>query len=222
MLEPALGYAVNGYPLVPRIVQALVAVAPLFRDHWPSSAAVYLPGGSAPKPAELFRQPRACRDLRARRCAKPRPRAAIAIARSRRRAAPWYRGFVAEAVGRFYGANELMDCTGEPHRGLLSADDFARWSAHYEDPLAQPYRSYAVLKCGPWSQGLVLLQQLALLEHLDLDALDPVGPEFVHLVAEAGKLAFADRDAWLGDPAFVEVPAAGAAREGLRRRPRRS
>jgi gamma-glutamyltranspeptidase/glutathione hydrolase len=99
-----------------------------------------------------------------------------------------------------------MDCTGTPHSGLLAADDLARWSAHYEEPLAQAYRGYTALKCGPWSQGLVLLQQLAMLEHLGLDGLDPLGPEFVHLVAEAGKLAFADRDAWLGDPKFADVP----------------
>jgi gamma-glutamyltranspeptidase/glutathione hydrolase len=123
--------------------------------------------------------------------------------------AAWYRGFVAEAVGRFYGANALMDCTGTPHGGLLASDDLARWSAHYEEPLAQSYRGYTALKCGPWSQGLVLLQQLAMLEDLRLDGLDPVGPEFVHLVAEAGKLAFADRDAWLGDPKFADVPVDG-------------
>src|SRR5262249_5222038 len=68
------------------------------------------------------------------------------------------------------------------------------------------YRHYTVLKCGPWCQGLVLLQQLSLLEQFDLDALEPTGPEFVHLVAEVGKLAFADRDASLGDPEFAAMP----------------
>ncbi len=204
-LAPALGYAESGYPLVPRIVQALVAVAPLFRDHWPSSAAIYLPGGSVPRPAELFRN----RALAATYARVLREAEAVGADRERQieaARAAWYRGFVGEAVGRFYGAAELMDCTGTPHRGLLSADDFARWSAHYEEPLAQTYRGYTVLKCGPWCQGLVLLQQLALLEQLELDDLGPLGPEFVHLVAEAGKLAFADRDAWLGDPKFVDVP----------------
>ena len=205
VLEPALGYAENGYPLVPRIVQALVAVAPLFREHWPSSAAVYLPGGNVPKPAALLGNRalaatygRVLRDAEVAGADRERQ---IEAAR-----AAWYRGFVADAVGRFYGANALMDCTGTPHSGLLAADDLARWSAHYEEPLAQAYRGYTALKCGPWSQGLVLLQQLAMLEHLALDGLDPLGPEFVHLLAEAGKLAFADRDAWLGDPKFADVP----------------
>src|SRR5919204_6290370 len=82
----------------------------------------------------------------------------------------------------------------------------AGWAATYEDPLVRDYRNYTVLKCGPWSQGLVLLQQLALAEHLELERLDPLGDEFVHRVAEAAKLCFADRDAWLGDPKFVDVP----------------
>ena len=82
----------------------------------------------------------------------------------------------------------------------------ARWAASYEEPLARDYRNFRVLKCGPWSQGLVLLQQLALAEHLDLERLDPLGGEFVHRVAESAKLCFADRDAWLGDPKFADVP----------------
>ena len=205
VLAPALGYAEHGYPLVPRIVQALAAVAPLFRQHWPSSAAIYLPGGDLPRPGELF-----CNRALAANYARLL-RAAEAAGGDRERRieaarAHWYRGPVAEAIGRYYAASELMDCTGRPHRGLLLADDLARWSACYEEPLAGRYRHYTVLKCGPWCQGLVLLQQLALLEHFDLDALEPTGPEFVHLVAEVGKLAFADRDAWLGDPEFAAVP----------------
>jgi len=205
VLEPALGYAENGYPLVPRIVQALVAVAPLFREHWSSSAAVYLPGGSVPRPADLFTN-RALAGTYARVLREAESTGGERERQIEAARAAWYRGFVAEAVGRFYGASELMDCTGEPHRGLLAAEDFARWSASYEQPLAQTYCGHTLLKCGPWSQGPVLLQQLAIAEHLDLGDLDPLGAEFVHRVAEIGKLAFADRDAWLGDPKFADVP----------------
>src|SRR5439155_1245751 len=65
-----------------------------------------------------------------------------------------------------------------------------------------------VVKGGPWSQGPVLLQQLALLQGFDLDSLDPTGPDFVHIVTECAKLAYADREAWYGDPDFVDVPMA--------------
>jgi gamma-glutamyltranspeptidase / glutathione hydrolase len=200
VLEPAIHYAANGYPLVPRICQAIAAVEGLFREHWPSSAAVYLP---VPRPGTLFRNSslsetyeRVLREAEAV-CGREQQ-----IEKAR---AAWYRGFVAEAIDRFY-REEIMDCTGQRHRGLLNGDDMARWQAGYEEPLAHPYLDYTVLKCGAWSQGLVLLQQLALAEHLDLARLDPLGDEFVHRVAESAKLCFADRDAWLGDPKFADVP----------------
>ncbi|MBN8897923.1 MAG: gamma-glutamyltransferase, partial [Rhodospirillales bacterium] len=119
----------------------------------------------------------------------------------------WYRGFVAEAVDRFF-RTPLMDVSGTKHAGLLTAEDFARWSATVEDPVAYDYAGHTVLKCGPWSQGPTFLQQLAILRGFDLGKLDPVGPEFVHLVVEAAKLAFADREAFYGDPDFVDVPMA--------------
>jgi gamma-glutamyltranspeptidase/glutathione hydrolase len=84
--------------------------------------------------------------------------------------------------------------------------DMARWRASVETPLAYDYHGYTVMKCGPWTQGPVLLQQLALLKDVDIAALDPVGPDFVHTVVEAAKLAYADREAWYGDPDFVDVP----------------
>ena len=199
VLEPAIHYAQHGFPLVPRICQAIVAVEGLFREHWPSSAAIYLP---APKPGSLFRNPRLSETYqRVLREAEAVPGREQQIEKARD---AWYRGFVAEEIHRFY-RQEIMDCTGQPHRGLLTADDMATWHASYEEPLARDYLNYTVLKCGVWSQGLVLLQQLALAEHLDLAGLDPLGDEFVHRVAESAKLCFADRDAWLGDPNFVDV-----------------
>ena len=68
------------------------------------------------------------------------------------------------------------------HRGLLTEDDFSRWSATIEDPVGHDYHGHTVLKCGPWSQGPVFLQQLALLQATDIGALDPVGVPFVHHV----------------------------------------
>jgi gamma-glutamyltranspeptidase/glutathione hydrolase len=201
VLEPAIHYAEHGYPLVPRICQAIAALESLFRDHWPSSAAIYLP---VPRPGTLFRN----RILAATysRILKDAETESSREQQLEKARDAWYRGFVAEEIERFYREQEIMDCSGRRHRGLLTADDMARWSASYEEPLARDYRNYTVLKCGPWSQGLVLLQQLALAEQLELERLDPLGPDFVHRVAESAKLCFADRDAWLGDPKFVGVP----------------
>ena len=99
-----------------------------------------------------------------------------------------------------------MDVSGEPHRGVLTGEDMARWQATIEQPISYDYDRYTVLKAGPWTQGLVTLQQLALLKGFDLDGLDPAGPDFIHLQVECAKLAFADRDTFYGDPAFVDVP----------------
>jgi gamma-glutamyltranspeptidase / glutathione hydrolase len=99
-----------------------------------------------------------------------------------------------------------MDTSGTPHRGVLTGDDMARWQAHVEPPLTYDYGRYTVCKPGVWSQGPVMLQQLALLKGFDLDDLDPAGADFIHWQVECAKLAFADRDTFYGDPDFVEVP----------------
>ena len=117
-------------------------------------------------------------------------------------------GFVAEAIDRFCRTQEIMDTSGARHRGVLTADDMARWTPHSEAPLTYDYKGYTVCKTGPWGQGPVTLQQLALLDGFDLDRLDPTGPDFVHLVVECSKLAYADRETFYGDPDFVEVPMA--------------
>jgi gamma-glutamyltranspeptidase/glutathione hydrolase len=84
----------------------------------------------------------------------------------------------------------------------------ARWTPRIEAPLTYDYGRYTVCKTGPWGQGPVMLQQLALLKGFDLDGLDPTGADFVHLQVECAKLAFADREAFYGDPDFVDVPTA--------------
>jgi gamma-glutamyltranspeptidase/glutathione hydrolase len=99
-----------------------------------------------------------------------------------------------------------MDVTGERHRGLLTAQDLSTWHARLEAPVGRDYHGLTVCKTGPWGQGPVFLQQLALLEGIDLTAMGPGSAEFIHTVTEAAKLAFADREAWYGDPAFTDVP----------------
>ena len=151
----------------------------------------------------------------------PKPATAARERQIERARDAWYRGFVAEAIDRFCRHEKVLDASGRRHGGLLTADDMARWEAPVEAPLTYDYRGYTVAKGGPWSQGPVLLQQLALLQGFDLDDLDPLGPDFVHLVVECAKLAFADREAWYGDPDFVDVPMAtllGAAYNDARRK----
>jgi len=206
VLEPAIEYATRGYPLVPKIVQAIVAVQHLFRDHWPSSAQVYLPGGVPPAPSELFRNPALAatysRILQVVEGKSTSREGQIDAAMD-----CWYRGFVADEIDAFYRGSELMDSSGRPQRGLLSGDDLHRWHPTYEEPVTVDYGNYSVAKCGPWSQGPVLLQQLNLVADQVAD-LDPTGEAFIHLLAEAGKLSYADRDAWYADPGAINVPLA--------------
>src|SRR6266852_5918820 len=120
----------------------------------------------------------------------------------------WAEGFVAEAIDRFCRTQEVMDTSGQRHRGVLTGEDIAGWEAHAEAPLTYEYGRYTACKAGPWSQGPVMLQQLALLKGFNLDGVDPVSAEFVHIVVECSKLAYADREKFYGDPDFAEVPMA--------------
>ena len=203
ILAPAIAYAEGGYPVVGRITETIAAVAELFRREWPSSAAIYLPRGAPPLPGRLFRNPALAatwRRILAEAGGGSRER------QIERAGAAWYRGFVAEAIDQFCRRELVLDASGRRHHGLLSGDDLARWQAPVEAPSTFDYHGWTVAKGGPWSQGPALLQTLALLQGFDIDDLDPLGPEFVHLVVECLKLAFADREAWYGDPGFVEVP----------------
>jgi gamma-glutamyltranspeptidase/glutathione hydrolase len=191
VLRFAIGYAENGYPAVAPIGEAIRNVEQLFRDDWPTSAEVYLP---APAPGTLHRNPRLAGTYR-RLLEADDPLDA------------WYRGFVAEEIVRFQ-EHEWLDSSGERHGGLLAEEDLRGWAPTWEEPLSVDYHGYEVFKAGPWSQAPVFLQQLRLLEGFDLASIAPAGAEYIHLVTECAKLAFADREAWYGDPEFADVPLA--------------
>jgi gamma-glutamyltranspeptidase/glutathione hydrolase len=206
VLSYAIGYAASGYPLVPAISWSIASVVDLFREHWTSSAEVYLPGGGVPAPGSRFANPALAatyrRILEVAEAASADREEQIEAARQ-----AWYDGFVAEEIGKF-ATTEAMDVTGEPHRGLLTAHDLATWHARLEEPATYDYAGLTVCKTGPWGQGPVFLQQLALLDGFDLAAMGPGSAGYIHTVTESAKLAFADREAWYGDPAFTDVPLA--------------
>src|SRR5919197_3607625 len=201
----AIHYAEHGFPIVPRIAETIAGVEALFREEWPSSAELWLDGGHAPRPGTTWRNPVLAatwrRLLAEAEAAGPGREAQIQAGRD-----AFLRGFVAEAIADYVARAEVMDSSGRRHSGLLSGDDMARFSATVEAPVTLEHRGLTVCKAGPWSQGPVQLQALRLLDGFDLAAMGHLSAEYVHTVVECEKLAFADREAWYGDPAFADVP----------------
>jgi gamma-glutamyltranspeptidase / glutathione hydrolase len=202
VLEPAIGYARDGHPILPRVCAAIAALEELFRDEWPTSAETWLP---VPEPWSLFRNraladtyERILRGAEAASCAREAQIDAALDA--------WYRGFVAESIDRYVSSTEAMDSSGRRHCGLLTGDDLASWEPTVEPTASLEYEGWTVHKTGPWGQGPVFLQQLALLDGLDIGSMGHASADFVHAVVECAKLAFADREAWYGDPDFADVP----------------
>lgn len=202
VLSYAIGYARDGHPLAPAVAEVIARVADLFIGHWPTSAALWLPGGTTPRPYTLFRNPAHASTLErlvaAAETAGGDREAGIDAARG-----AWRTGFVARAVADFQRI-PYQDSSGGKHPGLVTLDDMAGWQASYEPPLLGTFRHHTVAKTGPWGQGPVLLQALAILDGYSDARLDLDTAEGVHLAVEALKLAFADREAWYGDS--VEVP----------------
>ncbi|MFJ9863016.1 gamma-glutamyltransferase family protein [Streptomyces sp. NPDC101165] len=206
VLKYAIGYAEHGHAPVENVGATVESVRELFETEWTSSAEVYLPGGRAPRPGELLRNPVLAATwtrLLAETAGAGDREARIDAARE-----VWRSGFIAEALVR-QARRPTLDASGERHTGTLTAADLAGWSASYEAPVTYDWNGWTVCKAGPWSQGPALLQQLALLP----PELPSYGSaDYVHLLIEGCKLAMADREAWYGDAA--EVPLAELLSDG--------
>ncbi|MCS7024304.1 MAG: gamma-glutamyltransferase [Bryobacteraceae bacterium] len=177
----------------------MIASTRRYYDLWPSSKAVWLPGGRVPQPGEVFRQPDLARTLRAMIEAEKK---ALLAGKSRAAAIDavrdyFYRGEVARKIDAFSRANQ----------GLLRYEDLASFRLQPEPAVSVTYRGYTVHKPGFWSQGPSMLQALNLLEGFELRSLQLNSGEYVHRLVESLKLAYADRDTYYGDPKFVKVPA---------------
>ena len=200
VLKYAIGYAGAGHPPVEGVAATVATVREIFETEWTDSAEVYLPGGELPLPGRLFRNlplARTWQRLLAEAEAAGTGREAQIEAARR----TWREGFIAEALCAA-AARPALDTSGTRHAGTLSGDDLAGWSATYETPVRHDWNGWTVCKPGPWSQGPVFLQQLALLPD-DLPAHGT--PEYVHTRVEGTKLAMADREAWYGDAADVPL-----------------
>jgi gamma-glutamyltranspeptidase/glutathione hydrolase len=202
VLEFAIHYADTGFPVVPRISQAIASVEALFREEWTESAAIWLSGGGPPEPNALHRNPLLAATYR-RLVAEAEASGGGREAEIEAARRAWYEGFVAEAIDGYLRRAEALDVTGVRHPGLLRGEDLSGWRATLDEPATFEYGGWRAHKTRPWGQGPVFLQQLALLSGFDLRAMGAGSADFVHTVVECAKLAFADREAWYGDPDFA-------------------
>src|SRR6202521_4985364 len=185
----------EGFPMYPLMANSLKKHAERHAS-WPSSAAVYLPGGRAPEPGEVFRQSDLGASLQymadeEKAAASRGGEAGLEAARD-----AFYRGDIARKIVAFM----------KDEGGLLSAEDLAEYHSPVGPPERRRFGDLEVFTCGAWCQGPVLLQTLALLEGTDLRALGHNSADYVHTLTEALKLAFADREAYYTDPATGHVP----------------
>lgn len=182
LLAAAIEYAEQGFP-VSEVIANDWRAAESNLKRWPDSATTYLPQGRAPVEGELFRNPNLAATYRA-------------LASGGRDA--FYQGEIAQRIVAFSQASG----------GHFAWADFADHTSEWIDPVATSYRGYDVYELPPNGQGIAALEMLNLLEGYDLAQLGPGSPEYLHLLVEAKKLAFADRARFYSDPAFDQLPVA--------------
>lgn len=195
--RPAAELASAGFGLYAKLANSISADAAAF-SRWPSSAAVFLPGGRAPGVGEVFRQEDLGRTIggmidACERAGGSRERGLDAAR------AHFYRGPVAQAIHDYHAAN----------RGFVTRDDLAGFEIPVEGTLSVAYGPYEVHVNPAWCQGISLLQALAVMRGQAVAKLGHNSPAYLHLVSQAFDLAFADREGYLGDPRFVDVPVEG-------------
>jgi len=206
VMESSIEMAGDGFPAYGHLVTAIASSEKRFKSEWPTTAEVYLPNGQAPGVGSMLRNPDWARTFKEVAEVEGRERrhgrsAGLEAARDH-----FYRGPIAKAIVSFMGAFKCRDVYGQEHNGLMTLDDLSSYRARIEEPVTVNYRGFDVHKCGPWTQGPVMLQQLNLLEGFDLAAMGQNSEGYLHTLVECAKLAFADREQYYADPDFVDVP----------------
>lgn len=196
VLAFACRYARDGHPVLGRVGATIATVAELFTEHWPTSAALWMPDGVPPREGDIIRNEAYAGVLDSLVDA-----ATDGGTRSERidsARLEWRTGLVARAAAEFV-TTPHRHSSGLDHAGVMTAQDFADFEAGYEDATTLEFRGHTIAKTGAWGQGPALLQTLAILDGFDDDHLDPSTALGAHTILEAQKLAFADREAYYGD-----------------------
>lgn len=191
----AIRFAREGFVMYPFLADRLQEAEAKYR-RWPSNAEIYLPNGRVPVVGELFVQTDLAKSLQ---YMVDQETAMLGNREEKLGAArdAFYKGDIASKIVKFHKENG----------GLLTADDLANYTPNIEAPLSTRFGSMNVYSCGFWCQGPALLQALNILKGIDLKGMGHNTAPYIHHVAEALKLTFADRERYYSDPKFVTVPA---------------
>ncbi len=196
VLQFAIDYARDGFPVTASIHATLSDVAPLLREHWPTSAAAWLCDGAVPEVGSILFNIEYARVLE--KLIEVGDQASSRASRIEAARTQWSTGFIAKSIAEFVKVPSWQP-SGQPTAGLLSPGDLADYRAQYELPVCVEFRGRTIAKAGAWTQGPALAQILLMLEKYSNDELDPSTPRGIHLILETTKLAMADRDGYFGD-----------------------
>ena len=180
LMAPAISYAENGFPVMEKIAEDWAPEIPKLKQD-PAAAATYLVNGGAPRPGTIFAQKNLAKTFRT-------------LVKGGREA--YYRGEIGRAIVDY--------C--QKHGGFLSMDDLAAQKSNWVEPISTTYRGYTLFELPPNNQGLTALLLLNILEGLDLKGMRSDAVQYYHTLVEATKIAFADRNRYIADPAFAKVP----------------
>ncbi len=205
VLNPAIRLAEHGFPVYPTLEKNIKIHAIRFLREWPTTARIYLPNGKLPETGQILVQKELAHTLRKLVAAEKRTGTGRLEGLTAARAY-FYSGPIARKIVEFASHTPVMDASGQSHTCLIGLDDFSDYVSRIENTVSSEFRGLSVHKCGPWSQGPVFLQQLRLLEGYNLRRMGHNSPDYIHLLTEASKLAFADREKFYGDPLFTYVP----------------
>jgi gamma-glutamyltranspeptidase/glutathione hydrolase len=205
VMRPALRLAKDGLPIYPTLQGNIQKYSDRFLKDWHTTTEIFLPGSRVPETGTVLKQADLARTyerlIHAEKSAGGSRVNGLRAARDL-----FYSGEIARTIVEFATTRPSSDATGKPHASLINLEDLARYESRVEDTVKVDYAGMVVHKCGPWSQGPVFLQQLRLLEGYDLKSMGHNSTNYIHVVTEAAKLAFADRERFYGDPLFADVP----------------
>lgn len=204
ILKPAIKLAEDGFPAYKGLVKVIEENCKKFLKEWKTTAKVFLPNNKLPKEGQIIKQVELAYVLRALADADN-------LASNRKDGfdkahSLFYEGWIAKKIVEFARNNKVRDASGKENSGLIDLDDLVEYETRFEEPLSIDFMGLDVFKCSTWTQGPVLLQILRILEDFDLKSLKHNSADYIHLIIETIKLAFADREKYYGDPDFDFVP----------------